>query len=80
MYKKFFTCVLVTFLALSAPPTLAQHSVSRQWNEALLTAMGSLISSTFCSFPRCLVPGWVKQNMMKNMIWMAMVRLGYPIF
>ncbi|MXY99253.1 hypothetical protein F4Y93_00895 [Candidatus Poribacteria bacterium] len=41
MYKRLFTCLLFTFLALSAPPTLAQHSVARQWNDALLTAISN---------------------------------------
>ena len=41
MYKKPFICVLFTFLALSASPALAQHSVARQWNDALLTAISN---------------------------------------
>lgn len=39
--KKFLTCALVSTLALSASPTLAQHSVARQWNEALLETIGN---------------------------------------
>ena len=41
MYQKLFICALLTFLVLSASPTLAQHSVARQWNEALLTAISN---------------------------------------
>lgn len=41
MHKKLFICALFTFFVLSAPPTLAQHSVARQWNDALLTAISN---------------------------------------
>ena len=41
MYQKLFICTFFTFLVLSASPTLAQHSVARQWNEALLTAISN---------------------------------------
>ena len=34
-------CTLFSALALSTTPTLAQHSVARQWNEALLETIGS---------------------------------------
>ena len=34
-------CTLFTTFALSSTPTLAQHSVARQWNEALLETIGS---------------------------------------
>ena len=34
-------CTLFITLALSATPILAQHSVARQWNEALLETIGS---------------------------------------
>ena len=40
-YKRLLACALFTTLALSATPTLAQHSVARQWNEALLETIGS---------------------------------------
>ena len=33
-------CALFATLALSATPTFAQHSVARQWNEALLETIG----------------------------------------
>ena len=35
-----FAYTLFTTLALSATPTLAQHSVARQWTEALLEMIG----------------------------------------
>ncbi len=38
--RKFLVCALFTTLALSSTPTLAQHSVARQWNEALLETIG----------------------------------------
>ena len=33
-------CARFVPLALSSTPTLAQHSVARQWNEALLETIG----------------------------------------
>ena len=41
MCKKLLTYVLFTTFSLSAPPILAQHSVARQWNDALLTAISN---------------------------------------
>ena len=41
MRKRLLAGTLFTTLALSATPTLAQHSVARQWNEALLETIGS---------------------------------------
>ena len=34
-------CTLFTTLSLSTTSTFAQHSVARQWNEALLETIGS---------------------------------------
>ena len=39
--RRLLACALFTTLALSTTPTLAQHSVARQWNEALLETIGS---------------------------------------
>ena len=39
--RRLFACTLFTTLALSSTPTLAQHSVARQWNEALLETIGN---------------------------------------
>ena len=38
--RLFLACALFTTLALSPTPTFAQHSVARQWNEALLETIG----------------------------------------
>ena len=39
--RRLLTCALFTPLALSSTPTHAQHSVARQWSEALLEAIGN---------------------------------------
>ncbi|MXW81799.1 MAG: T9SS type A sorting domain-containing protein [Gemmatimonadetes bacterium] len=40
-YRRLLACALFIIFALSSTPTLAQHSVARQWNEALLETIGS---------------------------------------
>ena len=39
--RRLLAYTLFTTLALSTTPTLAQHSVARQWNEALLETIGN---------------------------------------
>ena len=39
--RRFLAYAIFSILALSTTPTLAQHSVARQWNEALLETIGS---------------------------------------
>ena len=38
--RPLLACALFATFALSPTPTLAQHSVARQWNEALLETIG----------------------------------------
>ena len=40
-YRRLLACTFFTTLALSATPTLAQHSVARQWNGPLLETIGN---------------------------------------
>ena len=39
--RRLLAYAIFTILALSTTPTLAQHSVARQWNEALLETIGN---------------------------------------
>ena len=39
-HRIFLACALFATLVLSLTPTFAQHSVARQWNEALLETIG----------------------------------------